>query len=64
MFSTFEEMITFYKRRNIFNQNDMSMIQQEVVYDKDSFWIRIVRPKLFQGRLNHGDLIRIAAILE
>lgn len=63
MFSTFEEMFTYYMRRRIFDQHDKAMITQEIVHDNDAFWEKIVGPKHFQGRLNYGDIIRISAIL-
>lgn len=63
MFENFEEMFNFYKRRNIFNQHDYQMLMKEVVYDNDSFLEKIVRPKLYQGRLNWGDFLRIVATI-
>lgn len=62
-FSTFEEMFKFYMRRNIFNQHDWQLIMKEIVHDNDSFLEKIVKPKMFQGRLNYGDFLRITAVL-
>lgn len=62
-YETFEEMFNFYRRRNIFNQHDSKLVSQEIVHDNDTFWKLIVEPKVFQGRLSHGDAIRISAIL-
>lgn len=63
MFEDFEEMFAFYTRRNIFNQHDWKMIRQEIVHDNDSFIEKIVRPKIYLGRLNYGDFLRIVAVL-
>lgn len=63
MFSSFEEMFNFYKRRNIFTQHDYQMLVKEIVHDNDSFLEKIVRPKMFQGRLNYGDFLRIVATI-
>lgn len=63
MFENFEQMFNFYKRRNIFNQHDYQMLIKEVVYDNDSFLEKIVKPKMFQGRLNYGDFLRIVATI-
>lgn len=61
MYSTFEEMFTFYIRRNIFTQHDKELMK--IIGDLDAFLKRIVEPKLFQGRLNYGDYIRIVSLL-
>ena len=63
MFENFEQMFNFYKRRNIFNQHDYQMLVQGVVHDNDTFLEKIVAPKLFQGRLNYGDVLRILATI-
>lgn len=63
MFENFEQMFNFYKRRNIFNQHDYQMLVQGVVHDNDTFLEKIVTPKLFQGRLNYGDVLRILATI-
>ena len=59
----FQTMFKFYTRRNIFNQHDYQLIKKEIVHDNDSFIAKILRPKMFQGRLNHGDFLRILAVL-
>lgn len=63
MFENFEQMFNFYKRRRIFDQHDYAMLAQGVVHDNDTFIEKILGPKLFQGRLNHGDEIRILATI-
>lgn len=63
MFESFEQMYYFYRRRNIFNQHDDAMLAQEIVHDNDTFLAKIVNPKLFQGRLNYGDFLRIIATI-
>ena len=62
-FNDFFSMFKYYMRRNIFNQHDYQMLMKEVVYDNDSFLEKIVRPKMFQGRLNYGDFLRIVATI-
>lgn len=63
MFESFEQMFNFYKRRNIFNYHDYAMVAQGVVHDNDTFIAKIVKPKLFQGRINYGDFLRILATI-
>ena len=63
MFENFEDMFTYYKRRNIFNQHDYQMLMKGDVRDNDTFLEKIVRPKMFQGRLNWGDFLRIVATI-
>ena len=60
-FTNFEEMFKFYTRRNIFNQHDKALMEN--IGDLDAFLKWIVEPKLFQGRLNYGDFLRIVAVL-
>lgn len=62
-FTDFQTMFKYYKRRNIFNQHDYQLVMKEIVHDNDSFLEKIVKPKMFQGRLNYGDFLRIVAIL-
>lgn len=62
-FENFEQMFNFYKRRCIFTQNDFAMLELGVIQSTDDFWNRIVRPKLFLGRLNHHDALAIAAVI-
>lgn len=63
MFSNFEEMFKYYKRRNIFTENDWYMLITRVIGANEAFLNRVVRPKMFQGRLNYGDYIRILSVL-
>lgn len=62
-FESFEQMFNFYKRRNIFTQNDFAMLELGVIQNVDDFWDRIVFPKLFLGRLNYHDILAIAAVI-
>lgn len=63
MYFDFDSMMTFYRRRNIFNQHDFAMINSGVVYDTPSFLAKIVNPKIHLGRLNYGDYIRICSVI-
>lgn len=62
-FENFEQMFNFYKRRNIFTQNDFAMLELGVIQSAEDFWNRIVHPKYFMGRLNHHDVLAIAAVI-
>ena len=63
MFESFEQMFTFYLRRRIFDYHDYAMLAQGVVHDNDMFIEKILGPKLYLGRLNHGDELRILATI-
>lgn len=63
MFENFAQMFNFYRKRNIFNLHDFMLLEKGVVQSADDFWRLIVKPKYFLGRLNHGDVIRISAVL-
>lgn len=62
-YNNFPQMVYYYLRRNIFNQHDMQLLNKGIVTNDTSFLKYIVEPKMFLGRLNYGDYLRICAVI-